>query len=163
MKKMIMTLALALCSCLWTMAETVDEFVNTMKNDTTVEYVELTPDMLKLMIAQQGVPKDADAKKAIDILEKVTHIEMLTGSLLADSAPLKARLAALTVDGLDEMVNTNEEGELTRVWLQTDGQNCKMILVVNADEGDHDWQVVKLHCDIVMDGDFNLNNLMHLD
>ena len=47
--------------------------------------------------------------------------------------------------------------------MQTDGQNCKMILVVNADEGDHDWQVVKLPCDIVMDGDFNLNNLMHLD
>ena len=36
MKKFLLTIVLALTACMWTMAETVDEFITTMKNDTTV-------------------------------------------------------------------------------------------------------------------------------
>lgn len=155
-----MTLTLLFSVCLWTMAETVDEFMGAMKDDPMVEKIELTPEMFISMLNQQGVAADA---KALKNLEKVSYIQVLNGTLPSDSAPLKARLAALTVDDLDEMVNTNEDGELTRVWMQTDGKRCSMILVVNIDESDHDWQVLKLHCDIALDGNFNLNNLMQFN
>lgn len=155
-----MTLALVLGAYFWTMAETVDEFMDAMKNDPTVECVELTPETFLTMLNQQGVAADA---KALKNLEKVSCIQVLNGTFPGDPAPLKARLAALTVDNLDEMVNTNDNGEFTRVWMQSDGNRCNMILLVNVDEGDHDWQVVKLHCDITLDENFNLNKLMQFD
>ena len=169
MKKILLTLALVLTASLWTVAETVDEFMATMKSDPTVEYIELTPDMLGAMthrqMAQGGISKDdADVKKALKVLQEVSGIQVLEGKLPDGRAAIdefKARLAALTVDGLDEMVNTNEGGELTRVWMQVEGDKCTMILVVNADEADHDWQVVKLHSNITMDENFNLNDLIH--
>lgn len=160
MKKIMMTLVLVLGAYLWTTAETVDEFMVAMKNDPAVECVELTPDMFLTMLNQQGVAADANAIKN---LEKVSCIQVLNGTFPGDPAPLKARLAALTVDNLDEMVNTSDDGELTRVWMQTDGNRCKMILLVNADEREHDWQVVKLHCDIALDENFNLNRLLQFN
>lgn len=159
MKKILLMLTLALTSCMWTMAETVDEFVNDMKDDPAVEYVELTPEMFQSMLKQQGPADNPDAQTLNEIMEKVSYIQVLTGTLSNDDAPLKARLAALNAVDMDEMVNTNEDGELTRVWMQTDGQRCNMILVLNADESEHDWQVVKLHCDIDLNSNFNLNKL----
>lgn len=150
-------MALTLCACQWLMAETVDEFLDTMKYAPDVEYVELTPDMLLTMLNQKGV--NANVKeRALKVQDKVSCVQILNGTLPNDSAPLKARLAALTVDNLEEMVNSSEAGELTRVWLQTDGQRCSMIVVVGADEANHDWQVVKLNCDIAVD---DVGNLIH--
>lgn len=171
MKKILLTLALVLTASLWTVAETVDEFMATMKSDPTVEYIELTPDMLKAMMqlqtAQRGASKDdADVNKLSKVLKEVRGISVLEGKLPEGRGEIdkfKARLAALTVDGLDEMVNTNDGGEFTRVWMQVEGDKCTMILVVNADEADHDWQVVKLHSNITMDENFNLNDLIHLN
>ena len=169
MKKILLTLTLALTASLWAVAETVDEFIATMKRDPMVECVELTPDLLKGMMqqqmAQRGASKDdADLNKLSKVLKEVRGISVLEGKLPEDRGEIdkfKVRLAALTVDGLDEMVNTNEDGELTRVWMQVEGDKCTMILVVNADEADHDWQVVKLHSNITIDENFNLNDLIH--
>ena len=147
------------------MAETVDEFIATMKNDTTVECVELTPDMLKAIVQQQMAQAAVPNDTAMKILG-IRTIQILDGKLPEASDAINAfkeRLAALTVDGLDEMVSTNEKGEFTRVWMQVEGDKCTMILVVTADEADHDWQVVKVGCDIKMDENFNLNDLIQLN
>ncbi len=165
MKKFLLTIALALTACMWTMAETVDEFIATMKNDTTVECVELTPDMLKAIVQQQMAQAAVPNDTAMKILG-IRTIQILDGKLPEASDAINAfkeRLAALTVDGLDEMVSTNEKGEFTRVWMQVEGDKCTMILVVTADEADHDWQVVKVGCDIKMDENFNLNDLIQLN
>lgn len=162
MKKIMMTLTLLFGVCLWTMAETVDEFVNAMKDDPTVEYVELTPEELLSILNLQGMSTNPNAQ-AFKELKKVSYLQVLSGTLPNHSTSLKTRLASLTVDNLDEMINTNEDGELTRVWMQTDGHRCNMILVVNADESDHDWQVVKLHCDIDLNSNFNLNKLIQMN
>ena len=166
MKKILLTIVLALTACLWTMAETVDEFITTMKSDTTVECVELTPDMLRAIVQQQmakgTVPNDTASK----ILQGARNIQLLNGKLPEGPGAIdtfKQRLAALTVEGLDEIINTNEKGEFTRVWMQVEGDKCTMILVVTADEDDHDWHVVKLCCDITMDENFNLSDLIHLN
>lgn len=166
MKKILLTIALALTACMWTMAETVDEFITTMKSDTTVECVELTPDVLKMVVQQRMAKETVPNNKASKILQGARTIQVLDGKLPEASDAIngfKERLAALTVDGLDEMVSTNEKGEFTRVWMQVEGDKCTMILVVTADEDDHDWQVVKLCCDITMDENFNLNDLIHLN
>ena len=165
MKKFLLTIVLALTACMWTMAETVDEFIATMKNDTTVECVELTPDMLKAIVQQQMAQAAVPNDTAMKILG-IRTIQILDGKLPEASDAINAfkeRLAALTVDGLDEMVSTNEKGEFTRVWMQVEGDKCTMILVVTADEADHDWQVVKVGCDIKMDENFNLNDLIQLN
>ena len=166
MKKFLLTIALAFTACMWTMAETVDEFIATMKSDTTVECVELTPDMLKAIVQQQMAQAAVPNDTAMKILQGTRTIQILDGKLPEASEAINAfkeRLAALTVDGLDEMVSTNEKGEFTRVWMQVEGDKCTMILVVTADEDDHDWQVVKVGCDIKMDENFNLNDLIHLN
>ena len=166
MKKILLTIALALTACMWTTAETVDEFITTMKSDTTVECIELTPDVLKMVVQQRMAKETVPNNKASKILQGARTIQVLDGKLPEASDAIngfKERLAALTVDGLDEMVSTNEKGEFTRVWMQVEGGQCIMILVVTADEADHDWQVVKLCCDITMDENFNLNDLIHLN
>lgn len=166
MKKILLTIALALTACMWTTAETVDEFITTMKSDTTVECIELTPDMLRAIVQQRMAKETVPNNKASKILQGARTIQVLDGKLPEASDAIngfKERLAALTVDGLDEMVSTNEKGEFTRVWMQVEGDKCTMILVVTADEADHDWQVVKLCCDITMDENFNLNDLIHLN
>lgn len=166
MKKILLTIALALTACMWTMAETVDEFITTMKSDTTVECIELTPDVLKMVVQQRMAKETVPNNKTSKILQGARTIQVLDGKLPEASDAINAfkeRLAALTVDGLDEMVSTNEKGEFTRVWMQVEGDKCTMILVVTADEADHDWQVVKLCCDISMDENFNLNDLIHLN
>ncbi len=166
MKKILLTIALALTACMWTTAETVDEFITTMKSDTTVECIELTPDVLKMVVQQRMAKETVPNNKASKILQGARTIQVLDGKLPEASDAIngfKERLAALTVDGLDEMVSTNEKGEFTRVWMQVEGDKCIMILVVTADEADHDWQVVKLCCDITMDENFNLNDLIHLN
>ena len=148
------------------MAETVDEFMLAMKDETAVEYVEITPDMLMTMAAQQAMdsPSDSDdVDAAMQKLKEIEHIEILSGYYPSDAVALKHRLAALTVDGLEEMVSSNDKGELSRVWLQTDGQVCSLIVVVNADDADRDWQVVKLRCHIIMDENFQLDDLIHFD
>ena len=97
--------------------------------------------------------------KAKDVLSKLKFVNILSleGSSEADRKAFCEAVETLTIDGLELLVEANEEDGHVKIFANIDGKRCKELLVLSASEK----EPAMVH--VVGDFDMEKMNVLDLD
>lgn len=127
-KKMILTIALTISMVSSVMAQTIDEFFNEFKDKPNVEYLDIPKAMMGLAA---GSLKENNRS---DLIKKIDSIRILS---IENDNQLKTQfeqgVKALSKEGYEQMVNSNDEGEKAQILVKTKGNTVTEMLVISID------------------------------
>lgn len=150
MKKILLTLALAL-TCCWASATTADDLFNKFKGLDNAKFMNLPQEMLQMAMAQASNSNDAKAQVA----KKITSLDILQIEK-ADDATIK-QVTDMVNDfdeTYEELVRANENGEQAIIKMKRDGDKFTEMIIVAIEAGE---------CAVVrMNGNFSSEDLDEL-
>ena len=150
MKKILLTIALAL-TCCWASATNADDLFNKFKDLDNAQFMTIPQELMQMAMAQnQGA--DAAQKK---VTEKITSLDILQLEK-ADAATIKQVVDMVNDfdDTYEELVRANENGEQVIIKMKRNGENYSEMVIFQADADD---------CAIVrMNGNFAPDELNQL-
>ena len=150
MKKILLTIALAL-TCCWASATNADDLFNKFKDLDNAQFMTIPQELMQMAMAQnQGA--DAAQKK---VTEKITSLDILQFEK-ADAATIKQVVDMVNDfdDTYEELVRANENGEQVIIKMKRNGENYSEMVIFQADADD---------CAIVrMNGNFAPDELNQL-
>ena len=153
MKKILLTLALAL-TCCWASATTVDDIFNKFKTYENAQFMNLPQEMLQMAMAQSQATDETQKKAA----EKITSIDLLQLDK-ADEATIKQ--VTDMVNDLDEtyedLVRASEEGTQAIIKMKRDGEKFAEMIIIAIENGE--CSVIRMCGNFTSD---DLNKLSHM-
>jgi hypothetical protein len=155
--KRIFLLAMLIGMSLFAKAQTLDQFVERFSKVEKAEVVNLDKNTLSMMLSMNSGTQDEETSKkmakAKDMLSKLKFVNILSleGSSEADRKAFCEAVETLTIDGLELLVEANEEGEHVKIFANIEENRCKELVVLSASEKDPAMVHVA--------GDFDLDEL----
>ena len=148
MKKILLTLALAL-TCCWASATNADDLFNKYKDAENAQYMNLPQEMLKMAMAQN--PNASDNKVA----EKISSLDILQFEKPDDATITQVMDMVNDFDDTyEELIRNNGDGETVIIKMKRNGENYSEMVVFQADADE---------CAVVrMCGNFNPEELNEL-
>ena len=155
--KKIFLLAMLIGMSLFAKAQTLDQFVERFSKVEKAEVVNLDKNTLSMMMSMNSGTQDEETskkmEKAKEIISKLKFVNILSleGSSEADRKAFCEAVESLTIDGLELLVEANEENEHVRIFANIEENRCKELVVLSASE----TEPAMVH----IAGDFNLDEL----
>ena len=156
MKHFLLITMLA-CMSLSLNAQTFDQFVERFSKVEKAEVVNLDKNTLSMMMSMNSGTQDSETskkmEKAKDMLSKLKFVNILSleGSSETDRKAFCEAVDSLTIDGLELLVEANEEDEHVKIFANIEENRCKELVVLSASE--------KEPALIHVAGDFDLDEL----
>ena len=150
MKKILLTLALAL-TCCWASATNADDLFNRFKDFENAQYMNMPQEMLQMAMAQSQATDDAQKR----VTENISSLDILKFEK-ADAATIKQVVDMVNDfdDTYEELVRTNEDGEQVIIKMKRNGTTYSEMVVFQAE---------KEECAVIrINGNFNPDELDQL-
>ena len=129
MKKILLTLALAL-TCCWASAINSDDLFNKFKDAENAQFMTIPQEMLAMAMAQNQGTDEAQRK----VTEKINSLDILQFEN-ADAATIKQVVDMVNDfdDTYEELVRSSEDGEQVIIKMKRDGERYSEMLIFQAD------------------------------
>ncbi len=156
MKKFLL-ISLLISMSMFVKAQTLDQFVERFSKVEKAEVVNLDKNTLSMMMSMNSGTQDPETskkmEKAKDMLSKLKFVNILSleGSSETDRKAFCEAVESLTIDGLELLVEANEEDEHVKIFANIEENRCKELVVLSASE--------KEPALIHIAGDFDLDEL----
>ena len=138
-------------------AQTLDQFVERFSKVEKAEVVNLDKNTLSMMMSMNSGTQDPETskkmEKAKDMLSKLKFVNILSleGCSETDRKAFCEAVESLTIDGLELLLEANEEDEHVKIFANIEENRCKELVVLSASE--------KEPALIHIAGDFDLDEL----
>lgn len=155
--KKIFLLAMLIGMSLFAKAQTLDQFVERFSKVEKAEVVNLDKNTLSMMMSMNSGTQDEETSKkmakAKDVLSKLKFVNILSleESSESDRKAFCEAVETLTIDGLELLVEANEEDGHVKIFANIEENRCKELVVLSASEKDPAMVHVA--------GDFDLNEM----
>lgn len=156
MKKFLL-ISLLISMSMFVKAQTLDQFVERFSKVEKAEVVNLDKNTLSMMMSMNSGTQDPETskkmEKAKDMLSKLKFVNILSleESSEADRKAFCEAVDSLTIDGLELLVEANEEDEHVKIYANIEENRCKELVVLSASE--------KEPAMVHVAGDFDLDEL----
>ena len=156
MKKFFL-LAMLICMSMFVKAQTLDQFVERFSKVENAQVVNLNKEILSQMMAMNPEAQTEEAsekmEKAKEILSKLKLVDILSlvESPEADRKAFCEAVEQLTIEGLDLLVEANEDGAHVKIFANIVDDRCKELVVLSASQ----QEPAMVH----VVGDFDLNEM----
>ena len=161
--KKILLISLLMGMSMALKAQTLDQFVERFSKVEKAEVVNLDKSTLSMMMSMNQDAQNAEVSekmaKAKEILSKLKFVNILSLEECseADRKAFCEAAETLNVEGLELLVDANEDGEHVKIFANIDGKRCKELLVLSASEK----EPAMVH--VVGDFDMEKMNVLDLD
>ena len=139
MKKFLL-ISLLISMSMFVKAQTLDQFVERFSKVEKAEVVNLDKNTLSMMMSMNSGTQDSETskkmEKAKDMLSKLKFVNILSleESSEADRKAFCEAVDSLTIDGLELLVEANEEDEHVKIFANIEENRCKELVVLSASE-----------------------------
>lgn len=165
MKKVLLTVMLLIGLSLTTSAQSLEEFMTRFSAVENAEVVNLDKEQIQALLSAQQEDAEEESGK-MDVLKSLETINVIDLEECGETDRLAFCEAAanLRVDGLDTLVETNEDDGLVRILGKMDGSVCKELVVFSAEKAEPAFVRIVGELDLqkmknAQGGDFNLINI----
>ena len=155
--KKIFLLAMLIGMSMFAKAQTLDQFVERFSKVEKAEVVNLDKNTLSMMMSMNSGTQDEETskkmEKAKEIISKLKFVNILSleESSESDRKAFCEAVETLTIDGLELLVEANEEDGHVKIFANIEENRCKELVVLSASEKDPAMVHVA--------GDFDLDEL----
>ena len=161
--KKILLISLLMGMSMALKAQTLDQFVERFSKVEKAEVVNLNKEILSQMMAMNPEAQTEEASekmaKTKEILSKLKFVNILSleGSPQPDRKAFCEAAETLNVEGLELLVDVNEDGEHVKIFANIEENRCKELVVLSASEK----EPAMVH--VVGDFDMEKMNVLDLD
>lgn len=126
MKKLVLAVFLVVAG-MEAKAQTLDDVFNEFKSKPGVEYHVVNPKMLESMNLDQKAKKELENIDSLQVLD-LSNGDSLTNKKFGQIA------REINLKGFEQMVNSNDNGEIAKIYYKTNGKAIKELVVINIEK-----------------------------
>ena len=127
MKKLILAVFLVVAG-MEAKAQTLDDVFNEFKSKPGVEYQVVNPKMLESMNLDQKAKKELESIDSLQVLD-LSKSDSLTNKKFEQVS------RNINFKGFETMVNSNDDGEMAKIYYRTKDKSIKELVIINIAKG----------------------------
>jgi|WetSurMetagenome_2_1015567.scaffolds.fasta_scaffold167916_2 hypothetical protein len=129
MKKLILAVFLVVAGMeVKAQAQTLDDVFNEFKSKPGVEYQVVNPKMLESMNLDQKAKKELESIDSLQVLD-LSKSDSLTNKKFEQVS------RNINFKGFETMVNSNDDGEMAKIYYRTKDKSIKELVIINIEKG----------------------------